>query len=62
MKPKCLENQIHNIRADRIDENQATPSRPLTDGQLDQVAGGGIVFSGGWGMAQYQYGFEGTYS
>lgn len=36
------------------------PDLALTDVNAEDYSG--IVFSGGWGMAQYQYGFEGTYS
>lgn len=36
-----------------------TPDLALTDVEAEDYSG--IVFSGGWGMAQYQYGFEGTY-
>ena len=35
------------------------PDLALTDVEAEDYSG--IVFSGGWGMAQYQYGFEGTY-
>ncbi|MEQ9407693.1 MAG: DJ-1/PfpI family protein [Fuerstiella sp.] len=35
------------------------PDLALTD--VDSADYSAIVFSGGWGMAQYQYGFEGTY-
>ena len=35
------------------------PDIALTDVVADDYSA--IVFSGGWGMAQYQYGFEGTY-
>ncbi len=36
-----------------------TPDLALTDVEAEDYSG--IVFSGGWGMAQYQYGYEGTY-
>lgn len=36
-----------------------SPDLALTDVEAEDYSG--IVFSGGWGMAQYQYGFEGTY-
>lgn len=36
-----------------------TPDLALSDVSADDYSG--IVFAGGWGMAQYQYGFEGTY-
>ncbi|MCA9140107.1 MAG: hypothetical protein KDB00_25215, partial [Planctomycetales bacterium] len=35
------------------------PDLALKDASADDYSA--IVFSGGWGMAQYQYGFEGTY-
>jgi len=35
------------------------PDIALTDVEAEDYSA--IVFSGGWGMAQYQYGFEGTY-
>ena len=35
------------------------PDLALTDVEAEDYSG--IVFSGGWGMASYQYGFEGTY-
>ena len=39
----------------KTDQKQITP---LKDAKLEDVSGG---FSGGWGAASYQYGFEGTY-
>ncbi|MEZ6087728.1 MAG: hypothetical protein R3C05_06830 [Pirellulaceae bacterium] len=36
-----------------------TPDIALADVNADDYSG--IMFSGGWGMAMYQYGFEGTY-
>ena len=36
-----------------------SPDLALSDANAEDYSG--IVFSGGWGMAQYQYGFEGTY-
>ena len=38
---------------------EVTPDLALAD--VDAEAYSGIVFAGGWGMAQYQYGFKGTY-
>ncbi|MEO0973774.1 MAG: hypothetical protein AAFX85_11820, partial [Pseudomonadota bacterium] len=35
------------------------PDLSLAEVSADDYSG--IVFAGGWGMAQYQYGFEGTY-
>lgn len=35
------------------------PDLALSDVEAEDYSG--IVFSGGWGMASYQYGFEGTY-
>ena len=35
------------------------PDLALSDVEADDYSG--VVFAGGWGMAQYQYGFEGTY-
>lgn len=37
-----------------------TPDLAISDVDAEDYAA--IVFSGGWGMAQYQYGFEGDYS
>lgn len=43
---------LEGLAADHVDT-------PLEDLRADDYSG--IVFAGGWGMAQYQYGFEGTY-
>ncbi|WP_094414497.1 DJ-1/PfpI family protein [Rhodopirellula sp. MGV] len=41
------------------DGGMVRPDLALTDVNADDYSA--IVFSGGWGMAQYQYGFEGNY-
>ena len=54
------------ITAENYDSAARKDGTIALDGQKIQVDGSGeqsgIVFSGGWGMASYQYGFEGTYS
>lgn len=41
------------------DGGHVQPDLALSDVEAEDYSA--IVFSGGWGMAQYQYGFEGTY-
>lgn len=49
----------HSNSGQGSDGGFVSPDLALTDVQAEDYSG--IVFSGGWGMAQYQYGFEGTY-
>lgn len=44
---------------DRGDEGMVQPDLALSDVNVDDYSA--IVFVGGWGSSQYQYGFEGTY-
>ena len=49
----------HTKSGQGADGGFVTPDLALSDVEAEDYSG--IVFSGGWGMAQYQYGFEGTY-
>ncbi len=49
----------HSNSGQGSDGGFVSPDLALSDVEAEDYSG--IVFSGGWGMAQYQYGFEGTY-
>ena len=49
----------HRNSGQGADGGWVTPDLALATVQSEEFSA--IVFSGGWGMAQYQYGFEGTY-
>ncbi|MEL6109915.1 MAG: DJ-1/PfpI family protein [Planctomycetota bacterium] len=49
----------HSNSGQGADGGFVTPAIALANVQSEDYSA--IVFSGGWGMAQYQYGFEGTY-